>query len=136
MAAVCRFVDENQVRLRRAGCPLQQVPASSDESACGGCPHNAAWPQEPSIGCRVSIPGAVWRAALTQLGERDPKLLADVHALRGRDLKDADHDVVNNVLARWIGLEGVNDAGLETARTARSFVRAAERTGTGIRLWE
>lgn len=136
MAAVCRFIDEDQVRSRRAGCPLRQLPASSDESACGGCPHNAAWPREPSIGCRVSIPGAVWRAATTQLGERDPQLYDDVHALRGRDLHDADLAAAQQVLGRWLVLDGVNAEGLEAARTARSFVRAAERTGTGIRLWE
>ena len=136
MAAVCRFSDEDAVRERRPGCPLQQVPASSDESACGGCPWNAGWPGEPSIGCRISVPGAVWRAATLQLQAADPALFAEVQALRGRDLVDGDLLRASVVLARWLSLPDVNAEAVEAARTARAFLRAAERTGTAIRLWE
>ena len=84
----------------------------------------------------MAVPGPVWRAAVAQLGDVDPKLLHDVHGLRGRDLDEGDLSAAAAVLARWVAVVDVNDAGLECARTAQAFVRCAARTQSGVRLWE
>ncbi len=113
------------------------VGPKNDERACAGCPFNAAWPGEASIGCRVSLPGDVWRDACAELGEKAPTLLADVHALRGGGLDDAvDVDAARRVVDAWIALPGVSSSGVECASVGHAFVAAAKKCGEGVRLWE
>jgi len=136
MAATCRFDDEDAARRLRAGCPWRSMPASADESACARCPANAAWPGEATIGCRVALPGPVWKAATAELQEKAPALLDAVHALR-RDAIDATRRAQATVLLdRWAAVAGLGDAGREAVAIGRAFLRAAERTGLGVRLWE
>ncbi len=139
MAATCRFVDEERLRQTRPGCPLAVVGGAASEAACARCPYNAAWPGEPSIGCRVSIPGHVWKSATDELLRLAPAVYERVHAVRGAAASGADGvdvDVARAVVNDWIGVLGIGSDGVECASVGHAFVAAATRTRERVCLWE
>ena len=123
MTILSRFVDEDAIHQRVAGCPLASEPPSTDESACASCRFNVVRPNMPRIGCALLTPHDVFERAVASMSA---PLRAELAALRAN--RETSAQAWLQFVERWLREPSThNDASRELASVITRFATASAR---------